>query len=389
MRGLNAIKADMKSILYKAQADGRDLNQDEVAAFDKLKVEANEAKARAAKAYEANSFFRELAAIQVTDGVDGPADPEARPASGASYGAKAVAKMASQANGMPLAKALLSGGLQAPAALDVVATLPDVPTSVLDLFPRIGLANNNQFAYLRQVKHTAAAAVVADGAAKPVSEFEFTEVEDRCRVIAAMVHDIPVRYLGANDLGTWLDTGRGDFPELARILDVQLKHDIMRALELQTLTGDGTGENMTGLLTTSGIGQSAFSTDAITSLRKAWTQLVLKGETPTALVLSAQDYESLELLRENGATGGFLLDGESLGRIAKAPVVLSPVLEPGQAILGDFNQAAVVVREDASVIAATQAGDDFDKNLVRLRSEGRYGFQVLRPSAFTVVDLTA
>jgi Phage capsid family len=64
----------------------------------------------------------------------------------------------------------------------------------------------------------------------------------------------------------------------------------------------------------------------------------------------------------------------------------------GSAILADWTQAAILVREDVATLAATQATVDgvnlWETNQVVVRSEGRYGFKVRRPQAFAVVELT-
>ncbi len=42
----------------------------------------------------------------------------------------------------------------------------------------------------------------------------------------------------------------------------------------------------------------------------------------------------------------------------------------------------------AHSLAATQAGDLFDTNRMKLRTEGRYGLQAIRPQALAVVSLS-
>lgn len=40
-------------------------------------------------------------------------------------------------------------------------------------------------------------------------------------------------------------------------------------------------------------------------------------------------------------------------------------------------------------LAANRSGEKFRRNLVEMRVEGRFGFEVLRPQAFAVVELAA
>src|SRR5680860_1452140 len=56
-------------------------------------------------------------------------------------------------------------------------------------------------------------------------------------------------------------------------------------------------------------------TASVTTLRKARTGQEVKGERVTAVAMHPTDIEALDLLREDGATGGFLLDAGAYERI--------------------------------------------------------------------------
>lgn len=108
-------------------------------------------------------------------------------------------------------------------------------------------------------------------------------------------------------------------------------------------------------------------------------------------MLHPTDFEALDLLRADGATGAFLLGdpaGDSAANIWRVPRIPSTAVTPGTAILGDFDQAEIIVREDAT-LAVDRSGELFTKNLVVLRLEGRFGLAVKRPNAFVEIDLTA
>lgn len=68
--------------------------------------------------------------------------------------------------------------------------------------------------------------------------------------------------------------------------------------------------------------------------------------------------------------------------------VRSNAVAAGTALLGDWQQAQVVVREDAT-LALDRSGENFTKNLVTVRLEGRFGFAIMRPNAFVEVTLAA
>ena len=89
-----------------------------------------------------------------------------------------------------------------------------------------------------------------------------------------------------------------DHAELGDFLQMEMERGLFEALEDQIVSGDGTGENFTGLLTVSGTLAQAWSTDLVTTLRKARTTMAVQGEQPTAWVLNPEDAEAIDLLRD-------------------------------------------------------------------------------------------
>ena len=63
----------------------------------------------------------------------------------------------------------------------------------------------------------------------------------------------------------------------------------------------------------------------------------------------------------------------------------------GTAILADWQQAGLLIRQAASTLASTQSKigevDLWATNQVCLRAEGRFGLKILRPQAFALVEL--
>lgn len=392
-RGYTAAAAEAKGILSaminNAKAADRDLDAFETARAETVMAEVNDWKRKAAKAAEFNANVDAINSIQIVDewqdagmGTDTKADPGTQ-AKGRTFGTKAVAAMGPQG-----AKALFTGPVGTPAMIDTAVTLPQVPNTLLDLLQRVPLKGTDSYEYLRQTVRDNKAAAVKDLAQKPTSIYTFTEVQDKVHTYAHLSEELPVRYLGGNMLGAAL-SGEGDHADLARILDTEMRQGVVNAVEADVLNGDGV-DKIKGLMQTTGVRQQAFATDAITTLRKSITTMLLAGVVPNAWVLNPQDIENLELARENGTTGGFLLDqADSLGRVTKVSVVPSVAVPAGQGILADWSTAKLVVREDVSSVVATQSGDMFERNACKVRTEGRFGAQFLQPSAFLVADLTA
>ncbi|MBT2535883.1 phage major capsid protein [Arthrobacter sp. ISL-69] len=375
-----------RGIAEKAAAAGRDLTANEKTAYDAHMTAARGAldSLKSAKADEsvlehAKTLAAEVGEPAAVGGFDGR-----RKGAGSRWSKAAAARVAgaliSEAGGQ---KALVTGtiGVPSPLETDVVA-LSTTPRSLLELIPVKpmggGFGVGNSFSFLRQTVRTNNAAPVADGALKPTSVFSIAEIDDRVRVIAHLSEAVPERYFA-------------DHAALEEFLRSEMEAGILDALQDQVVNGDGEDENLTGILATSGIISQAFVTDRLTSIRKGLTQLQATGVTPNALVLNPADLEALDLLRADGATGAFLLgdpSAESATNIWSVPRIPSNAVAAGTALLADWNQAEIVVREDAT-LSLDRSGENFTKNLVTMRVEGRFGLAVKRPASFAVVDLAA
>jgi len=101
----------------------------------------------------------------------------------------------------------------------------------------------------------------------------------------------------ANDLFDMVGSGQvkiridqryalADVAQLRGLIDQELRDDINEEFEDQILTGDGVGENFTGILNTAGILTIAWDTDAFVTSRRAKAYLMTTAHTrPTAWVL--------------------------------------------------------------------------------------------------------
>ena len=280
------------------------------------------------------------------------------------------------------ARALVSGSLEVPSIITPAATPKARPARLIDLLINRVALESNSYTYYRQNVRTSNANVVADGATKPTSTFTLTEVEDRARVVATLTESFPVRLFQ-------------DAAFAIEFLESEAREAVLDEIEQQIISGAGTGENMTGLTVVAGTTPVAFSTDAVTTLRKGLTALQQAGEVPTAWLLNPVDAEALDLTREATGGIGFLLDGVTEGNDRSANVlgptsitrVVTNSVPAGTAILGDFTKLRLAVRENMRIDVDT-AGDLFATNSAVIRAEARVGVQHLRPSAFAICDLT-
>lgn len=184
-----------------------------------------------------------------------------------------------------------------------------------------------------------------------------------------------------------------DVGQLEGLINDELRTDILEAEETQILSGNGTGENLTGILSTSGIQTQAFATDLFTSVRKGITKARTVGRVnPSAILMNPADLETVDLTRENGATGAYFGAGPfSMGprTLWGLPTIESEAQPQGFALVGDFSKAVLWDREETTVTMTDSHADFFIRNLVAILAEERVAFAVTRPTAFVNVDVVA
>lgn len=233
-----------------------------------------------------------------------------------------------------------------------------------------------KYNYLRQVTRTNNAAPVADSAAKPTSVIGLEQVDAELHVVAHLSEAIP-KY--------WLE----DSAALDRFVADEMLFGLRQALEAQVFTGSGTGTNLNGLLTNSGIQVQAFATDLLTTTRRAITKLEAGGHEAGVFVLAPADWEKLELARTQ--TAGQLELGGPVDRAARklwsVPVVLSLGVPAAKALLLDLS--AVGLSTDNAGIEtkwSENVSDDFAKNQLRARVEGRFEVDVYQPLGIVAIN---
>lgn len=184
-----------------------------------------------------------------------------------------------------------------------------------------------------------------------------------------------------------------DAPQMRDIIDTQLRLGIDLRLEAEVLNGNGTAPNLRGILNTSGIGSQAKGADsAIVAILKAADVIRAAFIEPNAILMNPADWQAIRLTRDDSGagagTGSYLFGDPSAGGtlfLWGLPVVTTPLIAAGTALVGDFKQAILWVREGINVLASTEHADFFIKNLVAILAEGRWAFGVPRPAAFCKV----
>ncbi|MFI9118685.1 phage major capsid protein [Streptomyces bikiniensis] len=276
-------------------------------------------------------------------------------------------------------KALTSGSVDAPTMVRTgLFAMPSNPARLLDLIVDVQSVPGNEFEYLQQTVRTDNAAAVVDAATKPTSIYTVASIQDRVRVYAHLSEPIPLRLFA-------------DHKDLRPFLESEMTRGVLDALEEDIVSGAVAGENVVGILNTTGIGTTAYATSVPVTLRKALTAMQTAHEAPTAWALNPADAEALDLLlTADGEYVGSSADGQFAysNIFGQIPRVITTSVPAGTALLADWSQCRLYVREGTR-IDVDSSGALFDTNRAKFRAEGRFGFAVNRPSAFRVVDLTA
>lgn len=281
---------------------------------------------------------------------------------------------------------------------DPMVTPPMRTKRVRDLFP-VRRTSAAVIEYFRQLGFTTLQAGHGVNSASSVAERSGGAFALKPQSSFAFVGEqAPVR-----TLAHWEAAHRNvlaDEPQLRSIIDNELMYGLRLLEDSQILNGDGTGENLLGVLQTPNIQEYAWSDGATTpvpdtkadALRRAATLSFLAYYEPSGIVLHPNDWEDIELTKDNN--GQYLIavsvamGGEP--RVWRMPVVDTPAIAEGTALVGAFGTGAQLYdREEASIRISEQHSDFFVRNAIVILAEQRLALAVKRPEAFVKVDFDA
>lgn len=249
--------------------------------------------------------------------------------------------------------------------------------TIRDLLP-VGQTTMNSVPYIREVSFTNAADMVAEEGEKPEATLVTEDVAAPVKKIAVLIKVTDEMF--------------ADFPMMRDYVNTRLRFMVEAKEEQQLLNGTGAGNQITGLLQTSGIQTQALSTDIAETTMKAITKVRSVGFfEPTGAVFHPNDWEQVRLLKDLSGQyygGGPFTGPYGVGGIAKdfiwgLPVVVTTAIAEGTGLIGAFRLGAQIwQREGVKVEAFDQNEDDVNFNRVTVRVEERLALTVYRPLAF-------
>ena len=249
---------------------------------------------------------------------------------------------------------------------------------LLDLIPTMTMEGRS-FDYTRESGSLDTAAETAELALKPQADEILTDAQVVARTIAH-----------------WSKLARqqlADVPSLATVVQGRLTYGVLRRVENAILAGDGVGENLLGILNTTGIADVVFAGGTpLTDLSLTGiVDVLLADAEPNAVILNPADWASMLAAKAVGSgerldsAGAFSTQADTIWGLTAIPSTAMPL---GEALVGDFTGGATLfVREGINLRVSDSDQDDFLRNRVTLLAEGRWGLAVWQPAAFAVVHL--
>lgn len=257
-----------------------------------------------------------------------------------------------------------------------IVSLPRRTMTVRSLLNQ-GRTTSNLIEYAKQTTRTNAAAVVTEGGTKPESTYVWDRAEVAVRTIAH-----------------WVNVSRQALDDAAQLqteIDGELRYGLDLAEEAELLSGSGSGQHLSGLITNATAFSAPFSLSGATmidNLRLAMLQASLTEFPADGTVIHPTDWARIELTKDGEDrylwSNPRALAGPSIWGL---PIVATQAMTVDKFLVGAFRMAATIYdRMDAEVAISSENSDNFIKNMYTVRAEKRLALAVKRPLALTYGD---
>jgi HK97 family phage major capsid protein len=257
--------------------------------------------------------------------------------------------------------------------------LDDIPSREVRLLSIVsrGTASSNVISWVSKVNRDGAAGGTAEGTLKNQIDFDIVVNSENVKKFTAF---IKISEEMVDDI---------DFMNTE--INNELVSELLRAIELQVYSGDGSGLNLNGIVTqaTAFVATTApvavDNANLVDVLRTAITQIKIANQMPPNYIM-LHPTDVLGLLQIKRSTtdkayidalqlvaGNLSLDG--------VPIIETTLVTVDTYLVGDFTKATVFDKGSISVEVG-RSDDDFVKNLVTVLAEWR-GLNVIKTNQTT------
>lgn len=234
----------------------------------------------------------------------------------------------------------------------------------------IGRTTGNTVSYAEMKNPDGGAGMTGEGSAKTQADFDIVEAKADVKKVTAYIKTSKEA----------LD----DISALQAEINSELITLVKNKLDVQLLTGDGTGNNLTGVITAAtaysagsfaGTIDSANKFDALaTAVSQVLNAEVVSGEpagfVPTYIVMNSADMVGLKLTKDSTGNYIFPISMPGVSEVINVPIIANPRMTADKFLVGDFTKAQLRIREDVNIQIGYE-NDDFTKNLVTILAEMR------------------
>lgn len=188
---------------------------------------------------------------------------------------------------------------------------------------------------------------------------------------------------------------------LSSLINEQLLDELKKAEEEQLISGTGTGNDLTGILSTPGIFSEAVATpaakDVLESMYKVKTKIeAASGMSVDAVIVNPEDIAGIRLATDSNGqylfggpayapygNGPFVADMNAFG----VPIYVSKAVPAKTVLIGSSKGATVYRKGGVRVEVSNNVNDDFLYNRFRVLAEERLLLAVKQPKAFGKLTL--
>jgi HK97 family phage major capsid protein len=255
--------------------------------------------------------------------------------------------------------------------------------TIADLLAQ-GETQNTTIRYMQEDTYTNAATALAEEGTYAEASWDLSE------------QDSPIKKIGV--IGRVTEEIFADSSAIESYVNARLPFMVREREELHLLSGTGLNNQITGLLSTTGIQTLAAATanSVANAIHKAITKVRVVGHyQPTAIVMNPYDWENVKLAQ--GADGQYLAGGpfyapygtgaySNVMMLWGLPCVSTVNMSQGTALIGSFKLGAQLWRRKGLTIETTNSdASDFANDRIAIKVSERLGLAVYRPLAFCTV----
>lgn len=287
------------------------------------------------------------------------------------------ARLKFKAAGTMLISSNISGGnVPVEQRLSGLDDIPSREVRLLSIVSR-GTASSNVISWVSKVNRDGAAAGTAEGDLKNQIDFDLVVNSEDVKKFTAFIK-VSTEMLD-------------DIDFMNTEINNELMGEMMRLVELQVYSGDGTGLNLNGILTQATAFVAATAPTAVDNanlvdvLRTAATQIKIANQSaPNYIMLNPSDVLGLLQIKRSTTDKAYI---DALQLVAGSlsldgiPIIETTLVTQDTYLIGDFTKATVFDKGSIDVEVGRDS-DDFTKNLVTVLAEWR-GLNVIKTNQTT------